>query len=99
LVVAVALLYSVTVSADSASLTAGAVEAATPGQRGATMAVHSFIGFGGGFVGPLVFGVMLDLAGGRDAPWAWGVAFAGLGLVIALGPVFLARLRQTPMSG
>ena len=99
LVVAVALLYSVTVSADSASLTAGAVEAATPGQRGATMAVHSFIGFGGGFVGPLVFGVMLDLAGGRDAPWAWGVAFAGLGLVVALGPVFLARLRQAPMSG
>jgi MFS family permease len=93
LVVAMALVYSVTVSADSASLTAGAVEAATPGQRGATMAVHSFIGFGGGFVGPLVFGVMLDLAGGRDAPWAWGVAFAGLGLVIALGPVFLARLR------
>lgn len=93
LVVAVAILYSVTVSADSASLTAGAVESATPGQRGATMAVHSFIGFGGGFVGPLVFGVMLDLAGGRDAPWAWGVAFAGLAVVIALGPVFLARLR------
>lgn len=99
LVVAVAVLYSVTVSADSASLTAGAVESAAPGQRGATMAVHSFIGFGGGFVGPLVFGVMLDLAGGREAPWAWGVAFAGLGLVIALGPVFLARLRLAPKRG
>jgi MFS family permease len=99
LVVALTLVYSVTVSADSASLTAGAVEAATPGQRGATMAVHSFIGFGGGFIGPLVFGVMLDLAGGRDSQWAWGVAFAGLGLVIALGPVFLARLRQAPKSG
>lgn len=90
LVVAVALVYSVTVSADSASLTAGAVEAASPGQRGATMAVHSFIGFGGGFIGPLAFGVTLDLAGGRDTVLAWGVAFAGLALVIALGPVFLA---------
>ncbi len=99
LVVAVALLYSVTVSADSASLTAGAVEAAAPGQRGATMAVHSFVGFGGGFVGPLIFGVMLDLGGGRDSLLAWGVAFAGLGLVIALGPVFLAVFRQAPTGG
>lgn len=96
LVVAVALFYSVTVSADSASLTAGAVEAAAPGQRGATMAVHSFIGFGGGFVGPLAFGVMLDLAGGRESLLAWGLAFASLGLVIALGPVFLAVLQRPP---
>ena len=89
-VVAVALLYSVTVSADSASLTAGAVEAAAPGQHGATMAVHSFIGFSGAFIGPLTFGVLLDLTGGRDSLFAWGVAFASLGLMIALGPIFLA---------
>jgi MFS family permease len=98
-VVAIALFYSVTVSADSASLTAGAVEAAAPGQRGATMAVHSFIGFGGGFIGPLVFGVMLDLAGGRDSAFAWGMAFAGLGLAIALGPVFLGLLGRGSKSG
>ena len=98
-VVAVALLYSVTVSADSASLTAGAVEAAAPGQRGATMAVHSFIGFGGAFFGPLAFGVMLDLAGGRDNLTAWGIAFAGLGLVIALGPVFLAVFGRDSKTG
>jgi MFS family permease len=98
-VVAIALVYSVTVSADSASLTAGAVEAAAHGQRGATMAVHSFIGFGGGFIGPLVFGVMLDLAGGRDSAFAWGMAFAGLGLAIALGPVFLGLLGRGSKSG
>ena len=28
------------------------------------MAVHSFIGFSGAFVGPIVFGAVLDLAGG-----------------------------------
>ncbi|MHA1600641.1 MAG: MFS transporter [Alphaproteobacteria bacterium] len=98
-VIAVAILYSVTVSADSASLTAGAVEAALPGQRGATMAVHTFVGFGGGFAGPLAFGVMLDLAGGRDSQLAWGVAFAGLGLVIALGPVFLAVFGRDSKTG
>jgi MFS family permease len=99
LVVVATLLYSVTVSADSAALTAGAVEAAAPRQRGATMAVHSFVGFGGGFIGPLAFGVTLDLAGGRDSLLAWSLAFAGLGLVIALGPVFLARFRRTSASG
>lgn len=98
-VVAVGLLYSVTVSADSASLTAGAVEAAAPGQRGATMAVHSFIGFGGAFIGPLTFGVLLDLTGGRDSLFAWGVAFASLGLTIALGPIFLAVFGRRSKTG
>ena len=35
--------------------------------RGATMAVHSMLGFGAGFVAPLVFGVVLDLAGAKRA--------------------------------
>ncbi|MCH6588002.1 MAG: MFS transporter, partial [Proteobacteria bacterium] len=39
LLVAVMLVYSFTVSGDSSAITAGAIEAAAPGQRGATMAV------------------------------------------------------------
>jgi len=31
------------------------------------MAVHSMLGFGAGFVAPLVFGVVLDLAGGKTS--------------------------------
>ena len=65
-----------------------------PGQRGATMAVHSFIGFAGAFVGPLVFGVVLDLAGGRESLFAWGLAFASSGLVIALSPLVLATMGR-----
>ncbi|MAG98795.1 MAG: MFS transporter [Alphaproteobacteria bacterium] len=91
LVAGICILYSALIAADSASLTAGTVMAAKPEQRGATMAVHSFVGFGGGFMGPLAFGAMLDLAGGADVVASWGVAFAIVALVTLAGPFFLAR--------
>ena len=47
LVVAVAVIYCVLQVSDSASITAGAMASAPPGYRGATMAVHSCIGFMG----------------------------------------------------
>jgi len=58
------------------------------------MAVHSFIGFAGAFAGPLVFGVVLDLAGGRESLLAWGLAFASSGLAIALSPLVLATMGR-----
>jgi MFS family permease len=86
------LLYSVLVQADSAALTTGAVLAAEPGRRGATIAVHSLVGFGGGFAAPLAFGIILDAAGG-GAP-SWGLAFAAIGLMAGLGPLALLRCRR-----
>ncbi len=94
LVLLLCVVYGITVPAESASITAGAVAAAAPGQRGATMAMHSFIGFSGAFAGPLAFGVILDLGGGGKSLLAWGLAFASSGLVVALGPLFLARLTR-----
>ena len=61
--------------------------------RGATLAVHSFVGFFGGAVGPVVVGWMLDLAGGAVTAWAWGLAFAAMGVPCLLAPAALARLR------
>jgi MFS family permease len=75
---------------DSAALTAGAVAAAHPDERGATMAVYSFVGFSSAFFAPLVFGAVLDLAGGNRSLLAWGLAFASIGLFGVLAPV--ARL-------
>ena len=75
---------------DSAALTAGAVAAAHPDERGATMAVYSFVGFSSAIFAPLVFGAMLDLAGGNRSVVAWGLAFASIGLFGVLAP--LARL-------
>ena len=57
-------IYFVVVMSDSAALTAGVVSAALPGERGATMAAYSLAGFGAAFVSPLVFGAVLDAAGG-----------------------------------
>ncbi len=94
LVVALCFLYNVTVTGDSASITAGAVAAARPGQRGATMAVHSLIGFAGAFVGPLAFGVVLDLTGDGASLLSWGLAFASAGLAVACGPLVLLGLAR-----
>ncbi len=96
LLVAVCLLYGATVTGESASITAGAIAAATPGERGATMAVHSFIGFSGAFLGPLVFGVVLDIAGGGTSILSWGLAFLSSGLAVALGPLAIAVLGRPP---
>lgn len=94
LVAIMAVLYGVLVMADSSPITAGTVGEAAPGLRGTTMAVHACVGFLGSFLGPLVFGVVLDLAGGRDVLLSWGLAFGTLGAVVALGPVFILWLNR-----
>ncbi|MBI3444226.1 MAG: MFS transporter [Magnetospirillum sp.] len=91
-VVALILLYNVLIQIDSAALTTGAVMAAEPSRRGATIAVHSLLGFGAGFIGPLAFGMVLDQAGGGNSALAWGLAFASLAVIVGLGPLAL-RLR------
>ena len=85
LMLAALALYFAPVMADSAALTAGLVAATPLAQRGAAMAVYSLLGFGAGFVAPLVFGATLDAAGGDAGAWtlAFGTLGAG-GLVWAL---------------
>jgi len=63
-----------------------------PGMRGASMALHSMLGFGAGFVAPLAFGAVLDASGGNASPTAWMLAYASLGLFGVFAPLFL-RLR------
>lgn len=93
---AVCMVYGVFVMADSSAITAGAVAEALPGLRGTTMAVHSCVGFLGSFLGPLVFGVVLDQAGGRALVQSWGLAFATMGAAVVLGPVFVMILVRQP---
>jgi len=78
-VTALCCVYSMLIMADSAALTGGAVVSAVAGQRGATLAVHSVLGFSGGVVGPLAVGLVLDLAGGGNSYFAWGLAFITMG--------------------
>lgn len=88
-VVALCVAYGLTTTAESATVTAGAVMSATPETRGALMALHSFIGFGGGFLGPVAFGLALDLAGGRETGAGWQSAYIVAGAAAAMGPLFL----------
>ncbi len=84
-------IYSLFVTADSASLTAGAVERALPGQRGATMAMHSLLGFGAASLGPLAFGAALDI-GGDGAAGSWMAGFAILAAGVLTGPLILRTM-------
>ncbi len=93
-VVALALVYGMAATGDSASITAGVVAAARPDQRGATMAAHTCIGFAGASAGPIVFGVVLDAMGGASSTLAWGLAFAAMGLGAATGPAAVALLSR-----
>jgi len=93
-VVFLAFVYGWTVIGDSATLTAGVVAAADPRYRGATMAMHSMIGFVGSFIGPLAFGAVLDAGGGEESGIAWGIAFASLSAIILIGPVLMVTMAK-----
>jgi predicted MFS family arabinose efflux permease len=94
LVAALSLIYAAMIQLDSAALTAGAVEAALPGQRGATLAVHGLVGFGCAGIGPLAMGMVLDATGAGAASVSWGLAFASLAFVGLLGPLALRIDRR-----
>lgn len=91
LVAALCLLYGMTNLFDSGALTAGVVSESPERQRGLTLAVYSFTGFGMAFLAPLAFGAILDAAGRGVA--AWGLAFAALGLVCLSGALWLRIFR------
>ena len=77
---AILIVYFISVMADSAALTAGLVQATPQEQRGAAMAIYSLLGFGAAFVSPLAFGKMLDVAGGSESTMAWLLAFGSMGM-------------------
>lgn len=90
----VIMLHMCLIMGDSSALTAGVVTRAPESIRGATMAVHSMLGFGAGFVAPLVFGVVLDLAGGKASSVAWGLAFTTLGAgAVVMAGLIRSRVR------
>jgi predicted MFS family arabinose efflux permease len=91
-------LYGVVIWLDSASLTAGTAGTAEPSRRGATLAVHSMLGYAGGFVGPLLIGWVLDLSGGMS-PAGWEMAFALVAMLTALALVAFWLLRPRALEG
>jgi predicted MFS family arabinose efflux permease len=96
--VALLLVYGAVVWLDSSSLTAGTAGTADPARRGATLAMHSMLGYAGGFVGPLAVGWVLDLSGGMS-PLGWGIAFALVAALMALALATFLYIRPRELAG
>ena len=92
------LIHGILIYADSSSLTAGTAGSAEEGRRGATLAVHSTLGYLGGFLGPLATGLVLDLAGGESV-FGWGIAFGYLAVILLVGPAAILMLRPKDLPG
>jgi predicted MFS family arabinose efflux permease len=87
-------IYAITVPADSGALTSGMSMTANPAYRGATMAMHSTVGFGLSALGSWAVGIALDVAGGPQSATAWRTAFAVLAAGILFGPLALYWSRK-----
>jgi len=95
IVILLLIIYSMLVMAESATLTAGLVAAAPAELRGAALGLYSLAGFTGGMLGPSLFGVALDLAGGKADGVAWVWAYAAIGAGCVAAPV-VVRLFAKP---
>ncbi|MBR0992256.1 MFS transporter [Bradyrhizobium japonicum] len=86
--------YGLTVPADSGALTAGMSAAAVSEHRGATLALHSTVGFGLSALGAWGTGAALDAAGGPQSASGWLLVFLVLAAGIASGPLALRWARR-----
>jgi predicted MFS family arabinose efflux permease len=83
------LIYGVTIPADSGALTSGTTASATPAYRGATLALHSTVGFALSALGGWGAGIALDAAGGPARAAGWFALFALLAAGVLCGPIAL----------
>ena len=84
LLVPLLLVYAASMNLDSAALTAGLLTETVSEMRGTALALYSSIGFAGGFIGPVAFGVALD-ALGRNNPSGWSAGFVALACGVGIG--------------
>src|SRR6266851_2337767 len=94
LLLALVLVYGFTIPADSGALTSGTTASAAPAYRGATLALHSTVGFGLSALGGWGAGIALDAAGGPEQPAGWSALFALLAAGVLFGPIALRWSRQ-----
>ena len=91
LIVALAIGHAIFIMADSSTLTAGLVISAQENIKGAAMGLHSLMGFGGGLLGPAIFGFVLDISGSRSSQVAWVWAYVA---VVMWGVLFVIYERR-----
>ena len=101
LLLALLAMYSIAIPADSGALTSGMSSSAHPDYRGATMGLHSTVGFGFSALGGWAIGIALDAGGGMNAPSGWLLAFLVMAAGGLLGPIALwwSRPRSAAHRG
>ena len=83
--------HALFIMADSSTLTAGLVISAKENIKGAAMGLHSLMGFGGGLLGPAIFGFVLDISGSRSSQISWVWAYVS---VVIWGVLFVIYERR-----
>ena len=83
--------HAIFIMADSSTLTAGLVISAKENIKGAAMGLHSLMGFGGGLLGPAIFGFVLDISGSRDSQMSWIWAYVA---IVIWGVLFVIYERR-----
>ncbi|MGH2398510.1 MAG: MFS transporter [bacterium] len=85
-VLVLAVIYGLLVTAESSTLSTAVAESADPEALGATMAVQSSLGFLVTAISPPLFGAILDFTNGT-----WGWAFLSLGAAALIGVLTVLR--------
>ena len=88
------LFHNLFVLMDAGTLAGGVIEVSSPELRGRALALHAFANAAGAFVGPALFGIVLETTGGAASVNAWGYAFATAGVVAIMGAVSAASVSR-----
>ena len=88
--------HALFIMADSGTLTAGLVAAVPPELRGAALGLYSLAGFGGGMLGPSLFGLALDFGGGQASAAGWVCAYVAIGAGCLAAPVLARVFGRAP---
>ena len=92
LVFGLVMIYGFVVPADAGTLNAALVSVTHGSRRGVTLGVHAMFGAAGATLGPMLFGAVLDMAGGELSQAAWMAAFAAMACLVAVGPAAIHYL-------
>ncbi len=98
LAVALSFVSGAAIWLDSSTLTGGASEAAAPGRRGQTLALHTTLGYGGGAAGPVIMGLILAALSNADGytDLAWAVGFLHVAVLGLAMRFWFKRLVAAP---
>ena len=80
--------------AGSGTINGSIVARAEPTIRGQTTAMHALFSAAAAFILPILFGLVLDLAGGELSKSAWLWAFGATAAFFVIGPVALYSLDR-----